>query len=238
MQSLYPNQPKALVPVNGKPFIERQIEWLRRGGITDIHLAAGFMGEQIEDWAARRNNITVAREPEPRGTGGALKYSESRIRTDPFLVVNGDTILPNLDFWNWPPSPQAFSAAAGSEKPVGTLTAHDSAQTRCEWEVVIAVVESENADRYGTVDFDPNGRVTSFREKTDTATGWINGGVYVMKKKVVQTLPPEQHSNLETDIFPALIAGNRLYARVTKPPLFDMGTPDGLKRLGEYFAGI
>ena len=102
LRKLYPDRPKALVPVAGKPFIERQIDWLRRGGVKEIHCAAGHMAEQIEAWAKSQKDVSVSREPKPLGTGGAVKFVEPHIHSDPFLVVNGDTLLPNLDFQRLP----------------------------------------------------------------------------------------------------------------------------------------
>ena len=50
----FPDVPKGLVPVNGRPFLEWQLDWLRRGGITRVLLAAGHKGETFEHYFAHR----------------------------------------------------------------------------------------------------------------------------------------------------------------------------------------
>ena len=42
------NQPKTMVKVLGRPFLEYQLELLRKNGIKNIILCIGYMGEQIE----------------------------------------------------------------------------------------------------------------------------------------------------------------------------------------------
>ena len=44
------SQPKSLVRIQGKPFLEYQLEFLENGGIEDIVLCVGHMGEQIEQY--------------------------------------------------------------------------------------------------------------------------------------------------------------------------------------------
>ena len=47
---LFPDRPKALAPVAGQPFLERQLAWLVRVGITNVHLAAGYRAEHLLAW--------------------------------------------------------------------------------------------------------------------------------------------------------------------------------------------
>jgi NDP-sugar pyrophosphorylase family protein len=76
LSGLFPDLPKALVPVNGRPFLARQIDWLFSQGFHSILLAAGYMGDKISAWVRRQSfhdRISVSLEPTPLGTGGALK---------------------------------------------------------------------------------------------------------------------------------------------------------------------
>jgi NDP-sugar pyrophosphorylase family protein len=54
LSSLYSDRPKILVPIAGRPFLEWQLEWLGQAGITDIHLAAGFMADVLGGWLEAR----------------------------------------------------------------------------------------------------------------------------------------------------------------------------------------
>jgi mannose-1-phosphate guanylyltransferase len=213
----YPNLPKALVPVAGKPILQRQLDWLVRDGIRDIHLATGHLGHVIEGWIGsypRRNlKISHAREPRPLGTGGALKFCQSFIRSEPFLVLNGDSLLPNLRF-------------------PALIDAHHPEETSA----TVAVTRIEHAGRYGTVEFDKRGCVTHFREKKHHESGWVNGGVYVLSREVIESLPAGSPVSLEETVFPELAAQRRLGAFCCPPPLLDMGTGEGLQATESYFA--
>ena len=98
----FPDLPKCLVPVAGRPFLEWQLDWLKRNGIRRVLLAAGHKAEVLEKHLAGRPadelDLFLSREPAPLGTGGALKFVEPQLATDPVLVLNGDSLLPNLDF--------------------------------------------------------------------------------------------------------------------------------------------
>ena len=219
----FPDVPKALVPVNGRPFLEWQLDWLRRGGVKRVHLAAGHKADVLEEYLATRPAdglaISLSIEPEPRGTGGAIKFAELWIRSDPFFVLNGDSLTPGLNF-------QALE---------NTHRQHSNA-----W-ITIAVAPIEDAGRYGTVEFNTVGHVTAFREKIECRSGWINSGVYLMSQRTLASIATGRAVSIETDLFPALVEQGRIWALATPPPLLDMGTPDGLsimkKWLKEHPAG-
>lgn len=216
--ALFPDRPKALVPVAGKPFIERHVEWLATHGFTDVHLAAGHMADAVARWAESATipgiTLTVSVEPSAMGTAGGLKYVEPFIKSDRFFALNGDSWLPRLDFQ----SLEKLHAASSNA-----------------W-TTIAVVPIADAGRYGTVEFDEAGRVSAFREKAERSDGWINGGAYLMNREVL-TLIPVGNISLETQIFPQLAAAGKLQACKSAPPLLDMGTPDGLKAMESFVKG-
>jgi len=214
LQGLYPDRPKALVPIAGRPFLQWQLEWLERHGIRDTHLAAGHLARTIRDWvstAGRGNTLTISAEPSPLGTGGSLAFVEPFIRTDPFLILNGDSLLPNLD----------LQALADTGQTPGTL-------------ITLAITRIESAGRYGTVEFDARKRVTAFREKSAHTGGWINGGVYLARRALLNHIEADKNLSLETDVFPALCAEGQLGVFLSKPPLLDMGTPDGILAMEQY----
>ena len=191
LSQLYPDRPKALAPVAGRPFLAWQIDWLRRGGITNIHLAAGYKSNVVTDWLQDQRNmrdVTLSVEPEPLGTAGALKFCEPHLQGDLFYVLNGDSLTPHLNF-------AAMSEAA--EQGTSSLT--------------IAVTPIESAGRYGTVEFDDHHRITAFREKSERAAGWINAGVYMVHRDILSRIPAGKNVSLELDLFPG--AGARTDGR-------------------------
>ncbi|MDR0993368.1 MAG: NTP transferase domain-containing protein [Verrucomicrobiota bacterium] len=221
----FPDVPKALVPVAGRPFLEWQLDWLRRNGIRRVHLAAGHKAEVLAAYLAKRPaeemHLSLSREPAPLGTGGALKFVEPFLATDPFLVLNGDSLAPRLDF-----------------STVWKKIVHSVENPDAEHGARLFAAPIEQAGRYGTVDFpEGGGPVAAFREKQNQAAGWINTGIYLIPRSMLALLPAGQPASLETGLFPALVRTGRLEALPAPPPLLDMGTPDGLAAMAHFLYG-
>jgi len=82
--------PKAMIPINGKPIIDYQIEWLNKQGVTDIVLACGYKCEKIKEHL--KDKVQYAVEEEPLGTAGALKNALKKIKGNEFFCLNVDDI--------------------------------------------------------------------------------------------------------------------------------------------------
>ncbi len=197
--------PKPLLPVGGKPILVRQIEWLRRFGVTDVVLAVGYLRHKIFEALGdgRRLGVRIfySVEEEPLGTGGAVKNAEPFITDEVFIVLNGD-VLTNLDL----------------NKLVETLGDADGA---------IALVPLRSP--YGIVEFDKDGYITRFREKPLLEGFYINAGVYALRRKVLSELP--DRGNIEETLFPRLAQQRRLKAVVYRDVFWK--SVDSLKDLEE-----
>ena len=222
----FPDRPKCLVPVAGRPFLEWQFDWLKRNGIVRVLLAAGHKADVLDGYLAARPvdglDIALSREPAPLGTGGALKFVEPRLASDPVLVFNGDSLTPKLDFSTLWKTGHGFFHTVEKKFP------------HCG---KILVAPIENTGRYGTVESDPDGYVTAFREKADRAAGFVNAGIYLLPRNILAGIPAGKAVSIETQIFPALAAQRRLVAIPIPPPLLDMGTPDGLAAMEQFLRG-
>jgi len=203
--------PKPLLPVGGKPILVRQIEWLKSFGIGDIILAVGYLRHKVFETLGdgRRYGVRIfySVEEEPLGTGGAIRNASPFINSDVFVVVNGD-VLTNL--------------------PVDVL-----AESLGEADGAIALVPLRSP--YGIVEFDEKGYVVRFREKPLLDEFFINAGVYVLRRKVLEELPVR--GNIEETLFPKLAKERRLRAVVFKDVFWR--SVDSLKDLEEvdkYYA--
>src|SRR2546429_1662581 len=91
--------PKPVVPLVDRPFITYMLEWLRGHGVDDVILSCGFMAERVRgvlgDGEALGMRLRYLEEPEPLGTGGALKFAEGLL-DGRFFMLNGD-ILTDID---------------------------------------------------------------------------------------------------------------------------------------------
>jgi len=176
--------PKPLLPVGGRPILVRQIEWLRRFGVTDVVLAVGYLRhkvfEALGDGRGFGVRIFYSVEEEPLGTAGAIRNAEPFMRDDVFIVLNGD-VLTNLDL----------------NRLVEALGDADGA---------IALVPLRSP--YGIVEFDRDGRITRFREKPLLEGFYINAGVYAFRREVLKFLP--ERGNIEETAFPMLAGRGRL----------------------------
>jgi N-acetyl-alpha-D-muramate 1-phosphate uridylyltransferase len=89
--------PKSLVPVAGEPFLAHQLRSLCAGGLREIVLCVGHLGDQIEDFAGdgSRFGLSLAYSRDgvaPLGTGGALRAALPLLGSR-FLIMYGDSWL-------------------------------------------------------------------------------------------------------------------------------------------------
>lgn len=206
------DRPKALARVGGTSFLALQLELLRDAGARRFVLCVGHMADQIErefgDGSALGVRIDYSRDGEKLlGTGGALKRAE-RFFAPAAVVVNGDTYIDvNLERL------AGAHATARERGAVATLT----------------LTEMLHADRYGTISLDANGWVSDFHEKDPAGSGWVNAGVYVIERELLDRIPAGEVASLERDVFPDAIAdGLTLAAYAHDGPFHDIGTPEAL----------
>ena len=195
--------PKCMAPVDGKPFLQYQLEWLSRFDIGHVVLSVGYLREQVIDFIQGREwpfEITFAVEKEPLGTGGGIRLALSKCREKQVFVLNGDTF---------------FDVDLGAM----TFTAP----------VTLALKPMRDFDRYGTVDWDGD-LVNAFREKTHCTEGLINGGVYAIdRSQLDMSLFPKTFS-FEREVLEPL-AGYGLVAGVQQDGFFiDIGVPEDYAR--------
>jgi D-glycero-D-manno-heptose 1,7-bisphosphate phosphatase len=198
--------PKPLAPVAGRPFLDWQLEEVARHGFTRITLFAGYMAHQIvERYHNRRIHgatVEVLSEPELLGTAGCLRLFEDRL-DDHFMLLNGDTLF----------SINLLDLPLHAEGALGTLALRATAP----------------GGRYGTVDLGADGRVTGFLPKAPDRDGPINGGIYVLDRRIAEWIG-EGPVSLEADIFPRLAAAGQLRGALYNGAFIDIGIPEDLER--------
>ncbi|MFQ5873130.1 MAG: sugar phosphate nucleotidyltransferase, partial [Dehalococcoidia bacterium] len=90
--------PKSLVLIEGRPFLEYQLELLKSSGITDVVLCIGHLGQQVRDFFGdgRAWDVHIEYSDEGElllGTAGAVRKAEPLLE-DRFFVLYGDSYLP------------------------------------------------------------------------------------------------------------------------------------------------
>ncbi len=90
--------PKALIQINGTPFIDFQLNYLKKQGMTNVVLCTGFLAEQIVDHVGNGSRyglkVVYSNDGEKLlGTGGAVKNAATFLDDD-FFILYGDSFLP------------------------------------------------------------------------------------------------------------------------------------------------
>jgi mannose-1-phosphate guanylyltransferase len=199
--------PKPVVPLVDRPFIAYMLDWLRGHGVDDVIMSCGFLAAGVRnvlgDGSAYGMRLRYVEEPQPLGTGGALKFAESLL-DERFLMLNGD-VLTDLD------------ASA-------QLALHEQRGARA----TLALTPVEDPTAYGLVRTRADGEVTAFVEKpspNQIDTHNISAGIYVLERSVLELLEPEQPASIERDVFPRLV-GEGLFGYVGEGYWLDIGTPE------------
>lgn len=94
------NTPKAMLSINGKPFLERQINLIKKYDFDEIVLCIGHLGEQIYDYFKDGNEFGIRikySKDDGLGVIGAVKNAEDILEPH-FFIMYGDSYLPELDF--------------------------------------------------------------------------------------------------------------------------------------------
>ena len=87
------------------------------------------------------------------------------------------------------------------------------------------------------MEFDPQFRVTAFREKSaNAAAGWINAGIYLLEPEFLESIPASGAVSLEREVFPRWVAAGRLYGFCGTGRFIDIGTPESYAEAGRFFA--
>src|SRR5262245_29284658 len=96
LRSALTDRPKALAPVDGRPFLAFLLGQLPAAGIRRVVLCTGYRAHQVEETFGSRYGdlaLTYSREETPLGTGGALRLAVPRMDAERFLVLNGDSYI-------------------------------------------------------------------------------------------------------------------------------------------------
>lgn len=186
--------PKPMALVNGRPFLEYLLAAIRTSGVRRVILCVGYKAGVIEEYFrdGRAFGLCVrySREKTLRGTAGALRQARRLIRSDPFIVMNGDSFC-KVDL------------------------SRVYAEHRCrKAAVTLVAARVRDCSRFGRIFCDAAHRVTGFHEKVSSSgAGYVNAGIYVLNKNILDRIPAKGVSSLENDILPALAGGIFLYSR-------------------------
>jgi mannose-1-phosphate guanylyltransferase len=207
LRPLTSTMPKPVVPLVGQPFMSYMLEWLASHGVDDVILSCGFLAEGVRsvlgDGAAAGLRLRYVEEPQPLGTGGALKYAEDLLE-ERFFMLNGD-VLTDID----------LTAQLAQHERTGALA-------------TLALIGVDDPSAYGLVRLEDDRSVRGFVEKPSPDqidTHLVNAGAYILQREVLERMAPAgTNISIERDLFPLLV-GHGLYGAPAEAYWLDIGTP-------------
>ena len=217
LHTTVPDRPKVLAEILGRPFLTFLLDQLTCAGASEVVLCTGYMGDMVREKLGDVYNslsITYSREGKPLGTGGALRLALPRLKSEIVMVMNGDSYI-NADL-------NAFLEWFFEKDPAAALI----------------LTKVPDTSRYGRVVAAGDGRIKRFEEKGgNTGPGWINAGIYILKRLLVESIVPEIRFSLEREFFPEIVEKG-LYGFPFSGEFIDIGTRESYLLAEEFFSKV
>ncbi len=218
LRSRIADRPKVLALVHGRPYLTYLLEQLADAGVRSVVLLTGYLADQIrlafgDSYAGLR--LTYSSEPSPLGTAGALRQALPYLLSSTLLLLNGDSYCeaPLADF-------QEFHSRRSAD-------------------ISLILTRLDDCSRYGRVQLNPDGRVLCFEEKTQAGgPGWINAGIYLIQRELIEEIPLGRPLSLERDLFPGWVSRKRFCGFTCAGRFLDIGTPESYAQSETFFAPL
>jgi NDP-sugar pyrophosphorylase family protein len=205
--------PKAMVSINGRPFIAHQLDYLKSQNISKVVLCLGYLGEQIQKFVGDGSKFDLNVEysfdgPVLLGTGGALKKALPKLGKH-FYILYGDSVLP-IDYI---PVEQAYLSS-------GKLA-------------LMTVLKNSNQWDKSNVIFKDGELVIYDKKQNNTSMNYIDYGLGIMDAKVLNRI---SENNFDiADVYNKLSLNNELKGYEVFNRFYEIGSHAGLKETEQFF---
>jgi D-glycero-alpha-D-manno-heptose 1-phosphate guanylyltransferase len=201
--------PKPMAEVAGRPFLEHVLDAAIVQGADRFLLLVSHRAEVIGRHVGHSYAgvpVGYCTEPEPLGTGGALRHARGQLEPR-FVLMNGDTFV-DVDL----------------RAVMGGLD---------EAPLTMALTQRPDTTRFGRVEV-ADGVVTRLTEKGVAGSGLINAGVYGCRIGLLDLLP-EGSSSFEQDLMLPWLPRLQPRYVLTGPTFYDIGVPADYRAADAYF---
>lgn len=208
--------PKALVEVNGEPFLAHQFRLLHANGVRRVVMSVAYRGEMIQDFAGDGGPFGLHVDysfdgPVYLGTAGAIRKA-IHLLGDAFFVLYGDSYL-TCD----------FAAVEGRFLDSGLQS-------------LMTVFRNEGRFDASNVEF-AAGRILAYDKKNRTpAMHYIDYGLGAFRREAFGEIPADAPSDLAA-LYARLLAREQLAAYEVSERFYEIGTPEGLSETAAFLAG-
>lgn len=149
--------PKPMIKIGKKPILEHIINIYKKFGFNEFIICSGYKRKIIEKYFKKNKKIKVVNTGLKTQTGARLKKIKKFIQEENFLMTYGDG-LSNINI-------KKLLTFHKKHKKIATLSA------------------VRPIPRFGSITISKN-KIIVFKEKDKLKEGWINGGFFVLNKKV------------------------------------------------------
>jgi len=205
--------PKALILINGRPFIDHQLALLKETGVTQVVLCVGNLGTRIEEFVGDGSQwgmkVQYSYDGDVLlGTGGAIKKAAGML-PDAFMILYGDSYL-DIDF---DPIVQRFYA---DNLPV-----------------LMTVYRNQNALDASNI-LMTDGRILKYtKNKSDPAMEYIDYGLILIRKEIFDAYPSQETFELSLVLSQSVDAG-LVASYEIKQRFYEIGSLQGIKETEDY----
>ena len=211
MWPLTENSPKPLLPLGGLPIIERQIQELKKVGVTNVHILIGYRMKEISDYLDNANlglNINYIVQEKQKGTGHAVNQAKGKISGN-FYCLNGDILVNSKNLAN-----------LGNNKDKMTMM----------------VTKVNDGSNFGVVE-SKNGHLISIVEKGLSGENMINAGLFLFNEEIFTAIDGIKKSiRGEYELTDALQSiSNQIHILEYKGLWMDIGSPWNLITANEEY---
>ena len=206
--------PKPMIKIGGKPVLEHQIMHLKKHGITDIIVCGSYLVEKIKDYFGDGDNFGVRirypYEPEPLGSGGAVRNAADFLDCENFVVLSGDVM-----------NDMNIGAALDQHILKEAIATAIVRETDHPQDSDIVVMDNEN-------------RIIKYIGRGQESHKTANSGIMIFNRKIIDKIP-DGISNMEKDVMFKIIDNEKVYGYISKDYIKDIGTFDRLEAARKHF---
>lgn len=236
MQSVATDVPKPMLKISGVPVLEREIKSLVKQGFKEIILTIGYLGNVIKDYFGDGTwlgaNIDYYFEDKPLGNAGALFKIRGKLGTEPFFLLNADSIF-EVDF-------NRMLTFHKDHKAMVTLFSHPNNHP---FDSALLVTDGEK-------------KVVKWISREDEHPKYyknrVNAGIHIIDPRVIDDINindikerknfkegDDLKIDLDRDILKSLVGTGKMFCYDSPEYVKDMGTPERFKQVeNDFKSGI
>lgn len=204
---------KVVAKVRGYPFLEYILNQLNKAGFKKIVLCTGFLSDQVKKTFGKRYknlHLYYSEEQTPLGTAGSLRKALQLLNSENVLIMNGDSFC-EVDFkklWRFHLNKRAKAS--------------------------LVITSVSDTSHFGAVELGSDDRIIRFQEKKINDKGFINAGIYLINKALIEGIPKDKKISLEKEVFPNWVSKD--FFGYKGKNFIDIGTPESYAQAELFFA--